>query len=339
VEDLFMTDSATPVADWRDWIAGQFELLGRWFRGRFVVEIGSGEKSVAAEQFMDGNFLRDQLLIDTPSGASADHPQDQVGGTDTNRALTIAASRLSRHYSAPLTTVAITGLAAGVAFDLSPRQCTMVYANGVPFRLFLGDAHGSPVVMAALAGIDTAPAGIRPVDTMHELRQIVWRSLYRDHLAPLYRRLATVTRISPALTWTNAAEWLAMARDSASEYVDPELAGPIVAECQALLTADRLPGLDADANLLRDRIEWPLVAVDGQECAAQTRKICCLCYLHEDRFGRLCQNCPYLPAEERVTLTRERHGIPAGSPGGTAEQRAIARGLQRPGIGVLRRSR
>lgn len=329
-----------PGGDRRAWLASRFELLGRWFVGRYVLDLGADETTVAGGQLLDGEFLSDLLLRIAGGEIAAEvgdrsHSSEPLG-SDANRALTIGASLLTRHYSAPLTTVALTGLTAGIAFDLSPSQCRMVFHNGIPFRLLLGDPPQQPVVLAALDVAD-APSDVPRVGTIAELRAIAWRSLYAGNLALVFRALGTITKTAPALMWTNAAEWVAIMRDSAAEYVEPALAAPIVAECEAVLAVDRLPGIDA--NPISGRIEWPTVTVDGQQCSAQTRKLCCLSYLHGSRFGRLCQNCPYLPPEERVQLTRERHGKPMGSPAGPREKNAIAHGLKRPGLGVVRRSR
>jgi hypothetical protein len=214
----------------------------------------------------------------------------------------------------------------------------MTYAHGMPYRLMLGDPAAQPTVLAALAGFD-APAHVPRVEAVEELRAIAWQSLYGDNLAPLFAALASVTRIAPSLMWTNAAESVATLHESAEEYLDLDLAAPVIAECDTVFAAESLPGIDDRTNPLRGRLERPLVTVDGQEYRVETRKMCCLCYLLEDRSGRLCQNCPYLSAEDRVRLVRERHGLPIGSPGGPAEKQAIARGRQRPSIGVVLRSR
>jgi hypothetical protein len=55
--------------------------------------------------------------------------------------------------------------------------------------------------------------------------------------------------------------------------------------------------------------------------------MCCLVLYLADRYGRLCQNCPHLPIDERVALIRERHGLSQSDPRGPAEQQAINRGL------------
>jgi hypothetical protein len=320
--------------DWRQWLDGQFTLLSRWFRGRFVLEIGAGDEAVSATRMRDDGYLQ-ELLLDMHAHQQYAAADPKSVAASAERGTTISASRLTRHYSSALTTAAIAGLAGGVAFDLSPQQCTLIFANGVPFRLMLGEPPKPARLMAALAGVSDVPPDVPRVGSRDELRHIAWGNLYGDHLAPLYRRLATLTKAAPALLWTNAAEWPAMIHEAAAEYLESDAAAPFIEESLALLTADALPGVDDIAAPLRDRIEWLKVTGNDGEQLVQTRKMCCLTYLLADRFARLCQNCPYLPPEDRVALAEERHNMAMGSPAGDAEKRAIAKGMQRPSIRAM----
>jgi hypothetical protein len=340
-----MVESAPSAAqDVRPWLAEQFDRLGRWFQGRFVLQVGPDDEVVESAQLLTGERVKD-LLVDAYSrqdyaefDLAAVHPDAQVHveamGTGLNRGLSIAASRLTRHYCAPLTPVALAGLAAGIAFDLSPSQCRMVIANGVPFRLVLGEPKQPAAVLAVVRGVD-APEGTPRVDTVVELRALVWQNLYAEHVERVFAQMAEVARIAPALMWTNAAEWVAMIHDAALEYLGADSAAPLVAESRELFDARSLPGLGASGNPLRDKLEWLRVEDGTGAHLVQTRHMCCLTYLLADRFGRLCQNCPYLSPEDRIALIRERHGVPMGTPGGEAEQRAIAQGLHRPSVAAM----
>jgi hypothetical protein len=130
--------------------------------------------------------------------------------------------------------------------------------------------------------------------------------------------------------WSNCAESPAMVSDAAEEYLNSGRARAYVEDRIAVLQADALPNVSGP-NPMRGLIEW--LPTDAPECphGLQTRKMCCATYLLPDRLGRLCQNCSLLCVEDRVALMRERHGVPMGSPGGPAEQRAIEVGLTRLG--------
>lgn len=341
-----MSNSASAAAgttahDWRAWLAEQFAQLGRWLEGRFVVEVAPDDEVVTSATLLTGERIeellrdayqrQDYAKIDVGAIHSEAEGHLQAVGTGLSRGLSIAASRLTRHYCAPLTTVAIAGLAAGIGFDLSPDQCAMVIVNGVPFRLALGQLDQPPAVLAVLDGVE-APAGIRRVDTLTDLRELVWQSLYGQHLHPVFGKVAAATKIAPAMMWTNAAEWVAMVHDAALEYLDASAAMPLVSESRALFAAETLPGVEEPGNPLREKVDWLTVADGDGQHLLQTRHMCCLTYLLADRFGRLCQNCPYLSPDDQLALVRERHGVPMGTPTGQAEQRAIAQGLQRPSI-------
>jgi hypothetical protein len=118
---------------------------------------------------------------------------------------------------------------------------------------------------------------------------------------------------------------VAIVLECATEYLEPAIAEPVLAECRALLDARTLPGFGGERNPLRGRLEW--VPFDGTEIA--TRHLCCLVYLHTDRRGRLCQNCPLLPLPDRAALARERRAAGMAKSGGPAERRSIQVGLSR----------
>jgi hypothetical protein len=123
-----------------------------------------------------------------------------------------------------------------------------------------------------------------------------------------------------------------MISDAAEEYLDPDDGAPFVAERRAILEAAALPGVPGP-NPLAGRVVWQPTGETSFPTSIHTREACCLCYLIPDRLGRLCQNCPFLPFDDRVALTRERHGVPMGTPGGPAERVAIERGLEKVKLG------
>jgi hypothetical protein len=254
-----------------------------------------------------------------------------AAGRDGKAALEFHAgvSRFVRHYSGSLSIAALVGLAEGIGLDLAPQNCTLVMWKGVPFRILI-DLPDTAVRRSAERPTSLSTGG--PVlNSLIELRNSVWRSLYGDHLAPMLARITAITGISEALLWTNAAEWIAVISDSAREYLGDESAEPFMADRLAILSAAQLPGVQG-VNPLRDRIDWTPLERDTFPFEVATRRLCCLTYMLDDRFGRLCTNCPQLPMDDKIALINERHGVPAGAPGGAAEQRSIDQGLQRPSM-------
>jgi Ferric iron reductase FhuF-like transporter len=327
------------ASGWRRGLAGQLDDLGRWFEGRLVPEPDADVEVVPAERFLDLDYLRDAVTRageglaqwwgheqpDVDQSDQSDDDDDDDEG-DENVDLRLAVSRFTRHYTASLTAVALVGLARGVGLDLSAANCQLVIWRDLPFRtvLTLDDDR----VLTCPSRPAAWPVQGRSVATVGELREHVWRGLYAGNIAPLLSRVRQLTRVTRSLMWTNAAEWVGLVSDAAEEYLTPDEAPPFVADRMALLAAPTLPGLDGP-NPLLDRVEW--VPVDGSEFPREvmTRQVCCGTYLLADRGGRLCQNCPFLPLEDRVALIRERHGVSMGGAGGPAEQRSIELGRRR----------
>jgi hypothetical protein len=167
------------------------------------------------------------------------------------------------------------------------------------------------------------------VDTLEELRRSVWDKLYGAHLAPLFARLHELTGASEALLWASAAEYASIPAGDAEEFLPDEENAPYVADRMALFDAAELPGV-AGPNPLHKAVAW--VPVAGYPFpTVQTRQLCCLSYLLEERDGFLCSCCPYLSPTERAALALEDNASTLGSATwGPAAVRSQQVGRQRP---------
>jgi Ferric iron reductase FhuF-like transporter len=295
--------------------------LGRWLEGRLVFEPDPSLEVVPAEQYLDPDFLHEAI-----ARARHMHATEDDNSLDPDTDLRIAVSRFTRQYASSVSIVALVSLANGVGVDVSARRCRMIVKNEVPFLMTFVDDDEKPTL-----------CGERPTDwlvegpvvpTIPDLRQFVWRKLYAEHLSPLYERALEITKVSDKLMWTNAAEWVGMVSDAADEYLEPSAALPYVQDRLALLREPRLPGLSG-GNPLNGRLQWDHTDAPDFPHGVQVREMCCITYLLPDRLGRLCQNCGFLPLDERIQLIRERRGVPMGTPGGPAEENAIRRGLEK----------
>jgi hypothetical protein len=305
--------------DWAPLVAADLARLDRWFEGRMVLSVEPDTELVPADRFFDLDFLRNAIA--RAGGA---------GDVDDDSYLRVAVSRFTRHYTSSLSAVVLLSLARGVAIEAPPARCTFAYWMDVPFRLLL-DGTDHHVTLSMERPTSWPVEGVS-VPTLAELRAKVWRHLYAEHLAPLFERIRAVTRVSRDVMWTNAAEWVGMLSDAAVEYLGPEHARLFVDDRVALLGAAELPGLPGD-NPLRGRLEWLPSDVPGFEHGVQTRKVCCGTYLLAARDFRLCQNCGFMPIEDRVALIQERHGVSMGMPGGAATERSIELGRARTRAG------
>jgi Ferric iron reductase FhuF-like transporter len=252
------------------------------------------------------------------------NPADVEAGSAEDIDLRIAASRFTRQYCGATSVVALVALAHGVGLNLSASRCRLVFHREIPFRLAL-DVRPDDILICAERPT-TLPVSGRTVRTVSELRSYVWRNLYANNIAPLLRQALDLTSVSPALVWTNAAEWIAVVSDAADEYLGRDASVPFVTDRQAVMSTPELPGVSGP-NPLLGLVDWFPVQAPDFPHGVHERRMCCLTYLLEDRLGRLCQNCPFLPRTEQVALTRERHGVALGTPGGPAEDRAREIGL------------
>jgi ferric iron reductase protein FhuF len=306
----------------------QLTDLGRWVQGRLVIEPDPGRELIPADRYLDSGYLHDAVVLaqwvseEPPPLAKA----SGNGGNGDREVpdLRVAASRFTRQYVSAMSAIALTGLARGVGIDVSLSRCTLMTQYNVPVFVMI-DTSDQEILRCAERPT-TWPVGGPVVDSLDELRQYVCRKLYSENIEPVFARLLEITNISPKLLWANAAEWVGMVSDAAEEYLTAADAAPFREDRLALLDAEELPGLPGP-NPLRGQLDWVPAGRDEFPREVQTRRICCLTYQLESRQGRLCQNCSFLPLDDRVALIEERHGVVRGIGTGAAEQRSIEVGL------------
>ena len=319
-----MVTAARPA--WHASLEAELEKLDRWMRGRFVPEPAPTDEIVPALRYHDLDYLRSAIARGKFTTMS---PPMDSGGESIDVDLRIAVSRFTRQYSSSVSAVALTALANGVGLDCSAARCRVIIRANIPFLTILDVPEGEPLRCAERP--TSWPVNGREVKTLRELREFVWRKLYAENLAPLFARTLQVTKVATNLCWTNAAEWVANVSDAAEEYLDPAAARPYYEDRVALLEAPTIPGIDG-ANPLHGLIDWQPYDAPDFPHGVQTRGICCVTYMLPDRLGRLCQNCGFLPLQDRVDLIRERHGRPMGTPGGPAEKHSIVVGRRKLGL-------
>jgi hypothetical protein len=319
------------MSGWRARLHEQLRLLGRWTEGRFVAELGPGDEWVAGRRYLDPEFLAATIDRSTVTTLLA-RPDTNVEDVVDLRA---AASRITRQLSGFLTYVAGTALARGVGLDLSLANCKIVMRYNLPFAVAL-DMPDDAIMRCAERETAWTDDG-RVVDTLGELREIVWRALYGDALAPLFATTAQIVKAAPSLHWSNAAEAAGILSDAAEEYLGEAEARPFIADRHALLEADTLPGVRGP-NPMRGLLTWIPGDLPEVPSGVMTRRVCCLSFYMPDRLGRLCQDCEFLPLDERIALIRERHGLSQTAPRGPAEEQAKRRGMEKVAARAARRA-
>jgi hypothetical protein len=314
---------------WQASLRREMAALGRSVGGRFADVSASRSGFVPVARLLQSPHLEN--LIRCAGGLER---RAAEGEAISDVDMTIAVSRFARQYCGTVSAVALVGLAHGVGIDMSPRRCSVTLTN-----IELPATSRRFVVAVDLTGGEVLRCAQRPtslpvtgpvVATVDELREYVWSRLFGAHYDRLFRQMRDLApRVSPtALLWTSAAEAVGVLSDAAEEHLGPQAAARFVADRRALLDAETLAGV-AGPNPLRGRLVWEPVGADPHR-RVQTRRMCCLNYLLPERDGLLCENCPYLPPEDRAALVRERRTLPAGSAAGPASRRAQEVGRSRP---------
>jgi hypothetical protein len=308
-------------AAWRDGILEQLGALG--FADRIVTTPPASGEVVRGDRFLDADYLRGAI---ESAGASLHGRLPVQPKSDEEREVKLiaAASRFTRYYMSGLTFVALVGLARGVGLDLAASRCMQNISHGLPHDHVFGDASDGVVKCAERPA--AWPIDGSTVATVNDLRQHVWKQLYGENFAPLIALTQATTRAPHDLLWSNAAEMVAFVADQAVTHLSPTEAAPFVEDADALLNADVVPGV-AGPNPMHGLIEWIPVDEPDFPRGVMLRPHCCITYVLPVRTGLLCGNCPFLPLEDRIALTRER--LQGGGRGGPAELRSIEIGRRK----------
>lgn len=294
---------------WRAALARELDRTG-YLRGRFVQSPDAADTLVPAERYFDRDYLRWAIAQTVPALRGRARVQE--------RSMRVAVSRFSRRYASLLSAASLVGMANGIVPDVSPANCTIVIRPSGQYHLLLDPAAG---VTRCAQRPARWPVRGPTVATVEELRATLCRTLYAGHLAPIYALALQLVPVAPRLVWSSAAEWVGIVADHMERCLGGAAAGPYLADRDALLGAAALPGIPAP-NPLRDRIFWEPAERHGCAAPVQTRRHCCLTFVLEDRLGELCENCPHLPLEDRVTLLRNK-GTDARAPEAIAAQRRV----------------
>jgi hypothetical protein len=283
-------------------LISQLDRMGPALRGRFVPAAATaGHEVQPVSGYLDLTHLERQILRTVPES-----DQDVVD----RRA---AASRFVRDWATGVVPVIVVGLAMGIGIDASLDRAQSVWkrwslrgsSGFAPHALSVGDD-----ALSVCGECHPTVRGVTVVSTHAELRQRVWRKLFAEHLAPLFDAVLQVIKLSRRVLWGSAAEGAGRAATFAAEQLSPDDARPFIEECDALLAADRLPGLPAP-NPLSDEIHWKDIGRSDFPHGLMLRSVCCTVWTLPDRRGQLyCGTCPLPPVETLVSIL----GRPAADP-------------------------
>jgi hypothetical protein len=294
--------SATDI-DLADAVTRQLDRMGASVRGRFVPPWAIADQEVQpVSAYLDPAHLETQMPRTIPVSDVADVDRRVIG------------SRFVREHVLGVVPPVLVGLAMGIGIDASAARAQSVWHNWhlrgssafAPHSLSVGtDAF------ALCAECHPSPrAAVTMVPTHEALRTQVWRQLFAEHLAPLNDTVLGMVKLSPRVLWASAAEAAGRVATLAAEQLSPEAARPFIDEVDALLAADRLPGISG-ANPIRGLLRWKDIGRSDFPHGLMLRTVCCMCFTLPDRRGQIyCGTCP-LPSVETLIAVQ---GRPATDP-------------------------
>ena len=297
--------TAATDSELADALIRQLDRLGGSVRDRFVPLSATADREVQpVSSYLDPSHLELQIPRTIPESDRA--------GVDRR----VMGSRFVREHSLGVVPPVLVALAMGIGLDASAPRARSVWHNWhlrwssgfAPHALSLGtDAF------ALCAECHPSARGtVTMVPTHEALRARVWRQLFAEHLAPLFETVLGMVRVSRRALWARAAEAAGRVATLAAEQLPPAEARPFIDEVDALLAAERLPGM-AGGNPLQGLLEWKDIGRSDFPHGLMLRSVCCMCFTLPDRRGQVyCGTCP-LPSVETLIAIQ---GRPATDPRG-----------------------
>jgi len=294
--------------------------LGPAAAGRVFAEAPADREVIPAARFLEPDALRTAILR-AAGGAGID---------DDALDLRPSAARWTRQYAAAILPAILAPLAAGVALDASIERCTIVMNGHLPGGLHLDDPAGGALFWPERVGAVWEHG--RLAASLDDLRAHAFRTLFTQHLVPLFDQVLAQAKLSSDVLWSNVAEHATLIYDSARSHLTPP--PQALDEDDALLMKGAsLPGL-AGPNPLRGWIVREPVDQPDFPQPLLLRRVCSLHYLLPDRIGRFCSDCPLISKEERIAQARIARGAPSGAASATLTRGpAVATSAGMPGVG------
>jgi hypothetical protein len=289
-------------SDLADLVVEQLDRIGQPVRGRFAPARAIAEHEVQpTSAYLDRAHLETQIVRTVPPG--------DLNTVDRR----VIASRFVREYCLGIVPPVLVGLGLGLGIDV-------VRSRSVWERWHLrGSSAVAPHALSADVDAFAVCAECHPsrggasavLPTHDDLRAWVWRRLFVEHLAPLFDVILQIEKLSVRVLWASAAEAAARVATFSAERLSADAARPFIAECDALLGAERLPGT-SEPNPLRGQAYWKDIGRTDFPHGLMLRSVCCMCFTLPDRRGQVyCGTCPLPPVETLIAIM----GRPPADPG------------------------
>jgi ferric iron reductase protein FhuF len=191
---------------------------------------------------------------------------------------------------------------AGVGLDAGLDNVSFVLEEGEPKALWFHDLSGTVIYPQRLPIPISEYYPGKIVNSVEELHQTVFTSLFQRNFAPMIDRVHILTKLSKKTMWGNAV--------NASEGQFSELSQCICIRKEAIQTdysvlyeqpySSVMPGRNPLYNLVRtEQLNEP-----GLPATTTVRLTCCL-YTFIPPYDEKCPNCPLMQPQERIALMKE----------------------------------
>ncbi|WP_236721361.1 ferric iron reductase [Trichormus sp. NMC-1] len=189
---------------------------------------------------------------------------------------------------------------AGIGLNSEIDNVSFVLENGEPKALYFHDLSGTVIYppRSPIPIPQDYPGKI--VDSVEDLYQAVFTSLFQRNFAPMIERVHSLTKLSQKTMWgnaVNASEWQFAEISKCTNLESIKTDYSVLYEQPDSLV---MPGRNPLYNLVRtEEINEP-----GLPAKTTVRLTCCL-YAFIPPGDEKCTNCPLLKPEERIAQIKE----------------------------------
>lgn len=189
---------------------------------------------------------------------------------------------------------------AGIGLNAELDNVSFVLEEGEPKALYFHDLSGTVIYPPRLPIPIPQDYPGKIVNSVEELHQAVFTSLFHRNFAPMIERVHRLTKLSKKTMWgnaVNASEWQFAELNKVANSESIKIDYSVLYEQPNSLV---MPGRNPLYNLVRtEQINEP-----GLPATTTVRLTCCL-YAFIPPGDEKCTNCPLLKPEERIAQIKE----------------------------------
>jgi siderophore-iron reductase FhuF len=206
----------------------------------------------------------------------------------------------------------------GLGLDASLANTSLVLSRtaglkklegpGYPIRAIFGDSPRTVIYGPRCAVPGQAERAIRPVNSVAELHQVVFKQLFEGHFAPLFEQFQSVTAVSKKVLWGSLGAAIFGFYQQLGDRVGSQAAS--LEDAPALLDSPENTDIAPGKNPLYHPVQLRFLNDAALPDPVRIRNSCCLWY--KVPGAQRCTTCPLLKPEERAELLKVKAAKKAG---------------------------